>query len=201
MRMGRMLNLMRMQAQMAGQITLAIRFGIITGYDPNTYTVKVQFPPDEAETGWIPLDGDWVGNGWGDFAPPTEGDQVAVAFQEGAQDAGFVMARFFDNANVPLPVNPGERWIVHKNGQFVKLTNDGKITVSDAHGAQVQMDGAGNIASQGNWTHMGSMTITQNMHVEGNTTVDGTLSNQGINVTTHGHQSTSPGTRTGNMEA
>lgn len=46
----------------------------------------------------------------------------------------------------------------------------------------------------------GNLTVDVNSHVKGNETVDGTLTNNGINVTTHGHQSTSPGTRTSNME-
>lgn len=43
--------------------------------------------------------------------------------------------------------------------------------------------------------------IDGNLHVVENAVVDGTLTNDGINVTTHGHISESPGNRTGNMEA
>lgn len=193
MRMNRALNLMRMHAQMASQITLTIRLGIVTGYDPNTYSVKVEFLPDQAESGWIPLDADWVGNSWGDFAPPNEGDQVAVAFQDGGQDAGFVVAKFYDTQNVPLPVNPGERWLVHKNGQFVKLTNDGKVTVSDAHGAQVQMDGAGNIASTGTWTHTGSLHVTTTLQVDGQSTLAAVTSNGHDVGSTHKHSGVTTG--------
>jgi hypothetical protein len=47
----------------------------------------------------------------------------------------------------------------------------------------------------------GNLTVDVNSHVKGNETVDGTLTNDGIDVTTHGHVSESPGVRTGNMEA
>lgn len=52
----------------------------------------------------------------------------------------------------------------------------------------------------------GNVTIQEALTVEGQstlaaTTVNGTLENNGIDVSTHGHISESPGTRTGNMEA
>jgi hypothetical protein len=55
-------------------------------------------------------------------------------------------------------------------------------------------------------TFTGNVTIQQELIVEGQstlaaTTVNGALENNGIDVSTHGHISESPGTRTGNMEA
>lgn len=154
-----LLNVMRGQAAMAGQSKLATQLGIISAYDPNSYSVKVAFPPDESETGWIPLGALWVGEGWGMYAPPSLGDQVEVHFQEGGQDAGTAGLRFFDNLSPPLAVQPGEFWLVHKSGAFFKIPNAGGITFSDANGASVQLDGAGNVNTAGNWTHTGNMTI------------------------------------------
>jgi phage baseplate assembly protein V len=154
-----LLNVMRGQAAMAAQSKLANQLGTISAYDPNSYSVKVAFPPDESETGWIPLGALWVGSGWGMYAPPSLGDQVEVHFQEGGQDAGTAGLRFFDNLSPPVAVQPGEFWLVHESGAFFKLVNAGGMLFSDAHGATVQLDGAGNINTAGNWTHTGNMTI------------------------------------------
>jgi len=31
---------------------------------------------------------------------------------------------------LPLPVSSGEFWLVHKTGSFLKLTNDGKVSIN-----------------------------------------------------------------------
>jgi len=108
------------------------RFGHVSGYDPNAYAVKVLLQPDNTETGWIPLDAAWVGNGWGMFAPPSIGDAVKVSFQEGSASAGIAGGRTFNDIDRPLAVESGELWLVHKLGGFLKLTNDGKLLVNSA---------------------------------------------------------------------
>lgn len=50
-------------------------------------------------------------------------------------------------------------------------------------------------------TVLHDMKIGGNLEVDGTGNVHGVLTNNGINVTTHGHVSSSPGNRTGNMEA
>ncbi|EJN07781.1 phage baseplate assembly protein V, partial [Herbaspirillum sp. YR522] len=69
------------------------RRGIVSGYDPNAYAVKVLLQPDSNETGWIPLEAVWVGNGWGMFAPPSLGDDVEISFREGSASAGMAGGR------------------------------------------------------------------------------------------------------------
>ena len=154
-----LLNVMRGQGTMAAQGKMSNQLGIVSAYDPNAYAIKVQFPPDESETGWIPLGALWVGSEWGMYAPPNLGDQVEVHFQEGGQDAGTAGLRFFDNISPPLQVQPGEFWLVHKSGAFFMLVNAGGMLFSDAHGASVQLDGAGNINTAGNWTHTGNLDV------------------------------------------
>lgn len=163
MSMNRAKNIMRGQGSMAAQTIIATRLGVISGINPAGYSVKVTFFPDGSndvpETGWIPLMSPWVGNGWGMFCPPSMGDQVEVDFQDGGQNAPICGLRLYDAENAPLNVPSGEFWLVHKSGAFFKLLNAGGCIFSDGNGAQVTLDGAGNIASQGNWTHNGNLTV------------------------------------------
>lgn len=108
--------------------------GIVTSYDPNHYAAKVVLMPEGAfpefegdllESDWIPISTHWSGNGWGLFMPPSPGDQVHVKFIDGEYGNGVIDGRVYDINHLPLPVPAGEFWLVHQNGQYVKLTNDG----------------------------------------------------------------------------
>lgn len=177
-----LLGAIRAHGAMAAEQTAVTKNGEVTAYNPAAFTIKVTFPPDETETGWIPLGSPWVGNGWGMFCAPSLGDQVEIDFQDGSQNAPKTGMRFFDAQNAPLNVPSGEFWLIHKSGAYFKLTNDGKLTIIDGHGAQIQLDGAGNISSQGNWTHNGNLTV-QN----GTTAVAGITSNGHDVGSTHKH--------------
>lgn len=182
-----MMNIMRGQAAMALQQNLTTRVGRISGYNPAAYAVKVQFPPDDTETGWIPLGSAWVGNGWGMFSPPGIGDQCEVDFQDGGQDAPIGGLRLFDARNAPLSVPSGEMWLVHRLGATVRLTNDGKALYADGKGASVLLNGDGSITSSGAWTHQGTMHLTQSLHVDGQTTLADVTSNSHDVGSTHRH--------------
>ncbi|KAF1004371.1 MAG: hypothetical protein GAK28_04078 [Luteibacter sp.] len=155
----RLHNAVRGIAAAAGQGRAGTRIGLVSAYDPSRYAVKVKFPPDDVETGWIPLQAVQVGNGFGIYAPPNIDDQIKVEFQDGAQDAGLAGGALFNDIDVPLAVPPGEVWIVHQSGASWKLSNDGKATFADGHGAVVALNGDGTISSQGNWTHNGNMAF------------------------------------------
>lgn len=187
MSMNRAKNIMRGQGSMASQGNTTSRLGIISGYDPPAYSVKVQFPPDDTETGWIPLESPWVGDGWGMFCPPSMGDQVQVDFQDGGQNAPVCGLRLYDAENVPVAVSSGEFWLVHKSGAFFKLLNAGGGIFSDSNGAFVQLNGDGTITSGGMWTHQGSLTVQQNMTVQGNTAVAAITSNSHDISNSHRH--------------
>lgn len=145
------MNFMRQAAQMATQGEATTRIGIVTGYDPNTYSAKVQIQPEGLETGWIPVTSSWVGNGWGMFCPPSLGDAVKVEFQGGSFESGMTDARLFNNVDRPLTVPSGEFWLVHKSGSFVKLLNDGTI-VSNAPA----------------WNHTGDHNVDGSVSTTGN---------------------------------
>ena len=182
-----LINAMQAQIQMALQGQLPTRLGIITGYDPGAYAVKVQFPPDTTETGWIPLGALAVGAGWGIYAAPVLGDQIAVTFQDGDRDAAVAGLRLFDNDSPPVSVQSGEIWMVHKMGQFFKLTNDGKLALNDTKGGSITLNGDGTMSSAGTWTHTGALTVSSDLTVNGSTAVKAIASNSHDIGSTHKH--------------
>lgn len=182
-------NAIRGVASRAGQGRTGTKLGIVTAYDPARYAIKVKYPPDDVESGWIPLGALMVGNGYGILAPPAINDQVKVEFQDGALDAGVAGLTLFNDVEVPPKVPSGEIWVLHKSGAFFKLTNDGKASFSDAHGASVTLNGDGTITSAGTWTHTGAFNVHGDQAHTGSITsngkhVDDTLRVSGIQTGT-----------------
>jgi uncharacterized protein involved in type VI secretion and phage assembly len=122
---------MRVQAQQAGADHASSRAATVSSYDPQNYCAKVRLLPEDVETGWLPVKSQWVGNGWGLFAPPTPGDMVTVTFLEGDFTQGEITGRYFNDNARPVNVPSGELWLVHKSGSYFKLTNDGKLLMHD----------------------------------------------------------------------
>lgn len=182
-------NAMRLQAQAAAASSRAEpRIGLVSGYDPNRYAVKVTLQPEGNETGWIPLGAVWVGNGWGLFAPPSLGDQVEVSFLEGSSEAGCALLRFFNDVDQPLAVPSGELWIVHKKGGLFKLLNTGAVTFSDGQGATFTLNGDGTITSAATqWTHTGPVHFTDNVQVDKTLTATTDVVGGGKSLKTHTH--------------
>jgi phage baseplate assembly protein gpV len=83
-----------------------------------------------AESGWLPILVQWSGPGWGIYSPPTPGDQVTVLHLEEHSGSGLIIGRCYDINHLPLAVNSGEWWLVHATGSFIKLTNDGKLSLN-----------------------------------------------------------------------
>ena len=149
--MTRLLNQMKMQASLQDDFTPSM-LGRVSSYDPNNYACKITLFPDDpvsgdkaVTSGWIPVGTIWVGNGWGLYCPPSVGDLVEVDFQEGDFDAGQVHWRFYNDGQRPLTCPSGEFWIVHKSGSSIKLTNDGRISVTapeiDLNGTVICLNG------------------------------------------------------------
>lgn len=168
--MKQILNAVRLQVQRAMASIVSSRVGAITSYDPNTYTAIVQLQPDSILTGWLQVSSPWIGNGWGMFSPPNIGDLVVVEYINGDLQSGVIAGKFYNQVNLPLPAPSGEFWLFHKLGAFFKLTNDGKLTISDGHGATITLNGDGTISIVATQT-----TITGPLHVTGNVQVDATL--------------------------
>lgn len=176
------------RAVAAGNLKSHPKIGTISGYDPSKQAVKVQLQPDGNQTGWLPLGSLWVGNGWGLVCAPVLGSQVEVTFVDGNDEAGSANLRFFSNVEAGPAAPAGEFWLVHKSGQSVKLTNDGKLTLNDGHGATVTLDGAGNINSQATqWTHTGPVHFTDNVQVDKTLTANTDVIGGGKSLKTHTH--------------
>ncbi|MHA3052536.1 hypothetical protein [Acinetobacter sp. ANC 4640] len=182
------------------------RSGLVTAYDPKTYSVKVQLQPTGEETGWIPLETPWVGNGWGLAAGPMIGAVIKVDFDSGQIGVGMASGQFYnDEDRCPAPPS-GEFWLVHQSGSMLKFHNDGSVEVSAAaamsytatqhtfHGPvsidqtlQVtqQITGQGGMAVSGGSgnTILGSLTLT-----------GGDVVADGIHLKTHTHSDPQGGT-------
>lgn len=140
--MKELLNAMKLHGAMQADSRALMAVGTVSSYDAGNYSVKVQIQPEGRETGWLPVLSQWIGNGWGLFAPPTPGDLVEVQFHDGDKDDGVVCLRFFNDSERPLNVPSGEFWLVHQSGQFVKLTNDGKLLLNAT--AEIDVGNLGN---------------------------------------------------------
>lgn len=129
------INIMKMQAAIQQNGLNYTSVGSVTAYDPLSYSAQVQLlsaTDDEPalQTGWLPIGTIWMGNGWGMFSPPNIGDLVAVHFQEGNLQNAFIGVRLYNQTSPPLDVTSGEMWLVHSSGSYIKLTNDGKLSLN-----------------------------------------------------------------------
>lgn len=158
-----MLNAMRLQAMMQGQSRIATRLGTILGYDSANYCAKVMIQPENIESGWLPIASPWVGNGWGIFAPPADGDVVIITFQEEDFSAGIITQRLFTDSARPLNVPVGEFWLVHQSGSLLKFHNDGSVELTSNKNLTVTVGGDMNA------TVTGALTAT----VTGKATISG----------------------------
>ncbi len=135
--MDRFLNAMKGQAQALDRTQGQARFALVTSVDPQRYAARVRLQPEGVLTGWLPILTQWVGAGWGMVCPPRPGDQVLVIAQEGDAENGVIVgASFSDAARAPVAA-PGELWLVHGSGSFLKLSNDGTVRV----GGDLHVDG------------------------------------------------------------
>ena len=187
--MRKLLNAVRLQAQMAANDRAVTRIGLVDSYDPNTYAVKVRLQPENAITGWLPLLSPWIGNSWGIFAPPTIGDMIEVHFQEDDPNVGFAGQRFYNDSDRPLAVVSGEFWLVHQSGAYFKLTNDGKVTARDKAGSTVVMNGDGT----GTMSFAGGLTIDANVQVNGYVHASGDVVGAGVSLDSHVHSGVQSG--------
>lgn len=124
------------------------RFGKVTSVDPKQGTVRVMLQPESVLTGWLPVLSPWVGDGWGISCPPTPGDQVFILPQEGDAENGVVVGRAWSAAKATPATPVGELWLTHQSGSYVRLLNDGTISVKgDLHVDGDIYDRHGSLAS------------------------------------------------------
>lgn len=192
--MNHLQNQQRMTAQLAGQGGGTTRLGALANYDPNTMTATVMLLPEQVLTGYLPIKALQVGSGWGIVAAPNAGDAVVVEFQEGDSSAGVITGFLFNDLSRPPAAPAGEVWIVRKDGGFIKLTNDGKISIN-GH-AEIDMTAPTlNITVSGNATVSvgGTASYTAALHhFSGPVAMDGALTVAGGAALNGGFSASAP---------
>ena len=116
--------------------------GLVSSYDPDAGAVKVMLQPENVEAGWYPISLLMAGAGFGAYAGPAVGDQALILFAEGDSQHGICVGFLPNDEDRPPRVESGELHLIHKDGAFIKFTNDGKIK------------------SKGAWEHDGTITAT-----------------------------------------
>jgi phage baseplate assembly protein V len=140
------------------------RRGTVTSVDPaGTYAVKVLFQPEGVASGWLPLKAHAIGSGWGIVALPNIGDQVLIAAPENDISQGVVIGAVYSDTQRAPPSQAGEYMLVHQNGSFLKITNDGKVSINGdveidmtAPALEITTTGAVNVTAGGAVTITGS---------------------------------------------
>ncbi len=144
--MDRLLNAIKRHAAAQDAAAGQARFGVVSAVDPAAGTARVMLQPEGVESGWLPVLSPWVGPGWGVSCPPSPGDQVLVLPQEGDAEHGVIAARAWSGQAPATPV--GELWLTHRSGSFVRLLNDGTVSVrGDLHVAGEVFDKHGSLDS------------------------------------------------------
>ncbi len=174
------------------------QYGTVTAYNPNNYTVKVMLQPAGPETDFIPLTAAWAGNNLGAVFGPPIGTDCRVDFVDGVVEASIAGGRFFNSKNPPPVVQSGQGAIVDGAGSFVRLNNDGTITL----GAPVGITSTTPLLKQvGNFEVDGSVTVTQNITATQNISdlagTHGTLGQMRTAYDGHTHADPQGGTTSG----
>lgn len=189
MSQGKLSNAERAAIQRVLADRAAVRYALVTNYDPATHMAMVNLMPEQIVTGWLPILVHWVGNSFGLYVGLDIGNQVLVAHVEGDPNAGIIIGRLNSDSEVPAKVPAGEAWAVHKSGSFLKFTNDGKVALNSQSDLNVTVGGDVNMTVQGKVTASATeFDLTGDLKVTGaiTATKEGTF-NGGHTVSAHKH--------------
>jgi phage baseplate assembly protein gpV len=116
------------------------KFGIVTSVHGGAVAVLLQ--PEEMLTVFMPQMFPWASLNAGFYAPPNIGDQVMILFQEGSKDVPVCIGAFFWNeAPAPIDTVAGQAKWFDASGAFIKLNNDGTITISPNASGRILIPG------------------------------------------------------------
>ena len=121
----------------------------VTSYDPQTHSVKGTLQPSGVESGWIPVGCVSSGNGYGVVVGPCVGDQMDVKFENGDPNSPLACHRLFSTNATPPSVESGEVGIVSKFNHSIKLTKDGKTSITTQGDVTASTTGKLNVSAQG----------------------------------------------------
>lgn len=145
-----LLNIIRREAErVVERQASGIRIGTVSSYDPVTHSVKLELQPDGDQTGWMPVCAAGIGDGSGSYHGPATGQMFAAYFMEGDLEVGLIIGRVPNDDDSPVEVQSGEIIDLTPWGSFVKLLQDGSVTIGDQGGATVTLDGEGNVSIAG----------------------------------------------------
>ena len=156
-----LINLMHREIQRSHSLHSKSVVAIVTGWNPDNHTAKVQLKPgtsdlpNGAETGWLPVAVDGMGDGHGDALALRIGDQVEVSFQEGDPDTPRITGRFHSDVQKPPRLEEGEMVRRHQSGAELRQDKNGNIWIKQG-GSTVKIDSAGVITS----SEVGGASIT-----------------------------------------
>ena len=149
---------------------------VVTSYNPNLPAVKGTLQPYGIESGWMPLASPFVGSGFGIAIGPAIGDQLHVVFMHGDTNSPRATYRITSNSDQPPVAQAGEIVIQAAQGQTIKMTADGKLSIVANGDTTVSITGKLNLTSTGKLSLTGS-----EVDVSGNLVVTGAITaTQGI---------------------
>jgi phage baseplate assembly protein gpV len=125
----------------------AKRYGIVSSWDPVKHLAKVLYQPEGQESGWLPVHTLSAGAGYGHMSGLAVGEQVEVTHQEGEFEAGAVTSRVHSVAAAPPTLQSSEELIRTPWGSYIKLAQNGSVTMVDQTGATATLDGSGNLTA------------------------------------------------------
>lgn len=107
-----------------------------------TISIKVRLMPEDIEVGPMPYFVPWAGADHGFLVAPAIGDQVQVLFHEADKNCPLGgQSTFWNEAAVPDDFEVGQALWFDSSGAFIKLNNDGTITVSPNASGRILIPG------------------------------------------------------------
>lgn len=187
-------DIMRHKAAGVVNGKLTTSFGVITGYNPAIYSVKLDLQPGGESTGWIPLISPWVGNDWGFYAAPPIGAVGVVAFMDGDATSMVCIGWVYNSSFRPLNVPSGEMWMVNSSGSMLKFHGNGDVDLAAAGNINITAAGAGT-ATASSWAFHGPATFSDPATFQSPATFNQTITVTGM-ATVGGLASTGGGSST-----
>lgn len=152
------------------------RVGIVTSYNPDDFTAKVQYDDWDEPSDWLPIMALAANDSVSVRAAIEVGMHVFLIPQEADSDSYIIFGAVHSELKPPVnaagdidgepePTKAGEFSMVMKGGGSLKFNDDGSVFVQSPTELRFQ---APDIKSKGAWAHEGNITVTS-----GDVTADG----------------------------
>jgi phage baseplate assembly protein gpV len=160
------INMVKLHSSKINESYGSVKYARLKEYDPEHCIAKVAwYDPNEDNyekliSGWLPIIVPFIGKGddtqadggeaWGFVAPPNIGQPVVVLSQHGDFNNGLIIGGSYSSKS-PVPkvdgkaTEDGEFLIMHKKGSYIKLWNDGDISIFTKHDLNLHIDHNGNV--------------------------------------------------------